>query len=144
MLYTNPHVFMFYQQFMAIATFKRLHAEGLISDDAFQRAETSLLIFLGYLQFEYDVFGDHSGSATFIPMVILFITAYYFDHPGVLSLAITNLGAWAGIAITPLSILRDGNFSDGHLIFTGVLLGVVLLAAGLVGVGVLVERITTS
>jgi hypothetical protein len=40
MLYTNPHVSTFYQQFMAIATFKRLHAEGLISDDAFQRAET--------------------------------------------------------------------------------------------------------
>src|ERR1700748_1864560 len=29
----------------------------------------SLLIFLGYLQVEYDVFGDHYGSATFIPMV---------------------------------------------------------------------------
>jgi hypothetical protein len=90
----------------------------------------SLLIFLAYLQYQYDVFGDHYGSATFIPMVILFITAYYFDHLGILSLAITNLGAWAGIAITPLSILKDGNFSDGHLIFTGILLGGILLAAG--------------
>ena len=221
-MHTNPGGSAFYQQFMAVATFKKLHAEGLISDDAFQRAETrererlfslhwelrlllylgvllltgglgilvyknidsighqavlafialvtagsffycfrkkapfgwgkvavadpffdyvlllgclSLLIFLGYLQFEYDVFGDHYGSATFIPMVILFITAYYFDHLGVLSLAITNLGAWAGIAVTPLSILRDGNFSDGHLIFTGVLLGVVLLAAGWLSAG---------
>ncbi len=66
----------------------------------------SLLIFLGYLQYQYDVFGDHYGSATFIPMVILFITAYYFDHLGALSLAITNLAAWAGIAVTPLSILQ--------------------------------------
>ena len=90
----------------------------------------SLLIFLAYLQYQYDVFGDHYGSATFIPMVILFITAYYFDHLGVLSLAITNLGAWAGVAITPLSILKDGNFSDGRLIFTGILLGGILLAAG--------------
>src|ERR1700722_14367066 len=62
MLYTNPHVFTFYQQFMATATFKRLHAEGLISDDAFQRAETGererlfslhwelrLLLYLGVL-----------------------------------------------------------------------------------------------
>jgi len=202
---------------MAISTFKKLHAEGLISDDALHRAETrerenlfslhwelrlllylgvllltgglgilvykhidtighqavlafiaavsvgsffycyrkrapfswesvsvadpffdyilllgclTMLIFLGYLQYEYDVFGDHYGSATFIPMVILFIAAYYFDHLGVLSLAITNLGAWAGIAITPLSILKDGNFSDGRLIVTGILLGGVLLAAG--------------
>ena len=90
----------------------------------------SLLIFLGYLQYEYDVFGDHYGSATFIPMVILFLTAYYFDHLGVLSLAITNLAAWAGVAITPLSILKEGNFDNTRLIFTGIVLGCVLLIAG--------------
>src|SRR5258708_27887814 len=59
----------------------------------------SLLIFLGYLQYAYGVFGDAYGLATFIPMVILFVTAYFFDHGGVLSLAITNLAAWAGISI---------------------------------------------
>lgn len=90
----------------------------------------SLLIFLGYMQYAYDVFGDHYGSATFIPMVILFFAAYYFDHLGALSLAIANLAAWAGIAITPLKILREGNFSDSTLIFTGILLGCFLLAAG--------------
>ena len=90
----------------------------------------SLLIFLGYLQYQYDVFGDHYGSATFIPMVILFFAAYYFDHLGALSLAITNLAAWAGIAITPLSILKDGNFVDSSLILTGILLGAVLLGVG--------------
>lgn len=90
----------------------------------------TLLIFLGYLQYQYDVFGDHYGTATFIPMVILFFAAYYFDHLGVLSLAITNLAAWAGLAITPLSILKTGSFSDSHLIFTGIALGALLLAAG--------------
>jgi hypothetical protein len=92
----------------------------------------SLLIFLGYLQFEYGVFGDHYGSATFIPMAVLFFAAYYFDHLGVLSLAITNLAAWAGIAITPLTILRERNFSDTHLIWTGISLGCVLLGIGYV------------
>jgi len=90
----------------------------------------SLLIFLGYLQYAYDVFGDNYGLATFIPMVILFVTAYTFDHIGVLSLAITNLAAWAGIAVTPLTILKSGNFSDAHLIYTGLLLGAVLPATG--------------
>jgi hypothetical protein len=90
----------------------------------------SLLIFLGYLQYAYDVFGDNYGLATFIPMVILFATAYAFDHLGVLSLAITNLAAWAGIAITPRTILKAGNFADAHLIYTGLLLGAVLLAMG--------------
>jgi len=88
----------------------------------------SLLIFLGYLQYQYDVFGDRYGMATFIPMVILFASAYYFDHLGVLSLAITNLAAWAGIALTPLTILKAGNWSDPRLIYTGILLGAVLLA----------------
>lgn len=89
-----------------------------------------LLIFLGYWQFEYQVFGTHFGLAAFIPMTILFASAYLFDHRGVLSLAITNLAAWAGIAITPLSLLRSGAFSEDRLIYTGVLLGAVLLLAG--------------
>jgi hypothetical protein len=90
----------------------------------------SLLIFLGYLQYAYNVFGDNYGLATFIPMVILFVVAFAFDHLGILSLAVTNLAAWAGIAITPLTILKTGNFSESHLIFTGLVLGATLLAAG--------------
>jgi hypothetical protein len=90
----------------------------------------SLLIFLGYWQYAYDIFGDNYGLATFIPMVILFVAAYTFDHLGVLSLAITNLAAWAGIALTPGTILKEGNFSDSDLIYTGLVLGAVLLAMG--------------
>jgi len=90
----------------------------------------SLLIFIGYIQYEYDVFGDHYGLATFLPMVVLFCAAYYFDHLGALSLAITNLAAWAGIAVTPLQILRGGNFGDTRLIIIGMLLGCVLLTFG--------------
>lgn len=90
----------------------------------------SLLIFTGYLQYEYNVFGQHYGLATFLPMVILFWTAYFFDHLGALSLAITNLAAWAGIAVTPLKILESGNFTDTRIIITGMLLGCVLLIFG--------------
>ena len=90
----------------------------------------SLLIFLGYWQYQYDVFGDNYGLATFIPMVILFASAYYFDHLGVLSLAVTNLAAWAGLSITPLTLIKENSFADHRLIFTGIVLGVVLLAFG--------------
>jgi hypothetical protein len=90
----------------------------------------SLLIFLAYLQYAYNVFGDNYGLATFIPMVILFLTAYVFDHLGVLSLAITNLAAWAGVTITPLALLKGGNFDTPRLIYTGLALGAVLLAMG--------------
>ncbi len=90
----------------------------------------SLLIFLGYWQYQYNIFGDNYGLATFIPMVILFAAAYYFDHLGVLSLAVTNLAAWAGLIVTPLTLLKENNFSDHRLIFTGILLGGVLLVFG--------------
>src|SRR5205085_7633389 len=87
----------------------------------------TLLILIAYLQFQYNVFGNAYGLATFIPMVILFFCAYYFDHLGVLSLAVTNLAAWMGIAVTPLKIFKANNFADTQIIFAGLLLGVFLV-----------------
>ena len=83
---------------------------------------------LGYIQFEYNVFGNRWGLAVFIPMVILFITAYYFDHLGVLSLAITNLAAWAGISVTPMKILKENDFNNTHVMYAGLVVGGMLLA----------------
>jgi hypothetical protein len=88
----------------------------------------TLLTFITYLQVQYTAFGNAYGLATFIPMVILFFCSYYFDHLGVLSMAITNLAAWLGIAITPLNILNADNFADAKIIFAGLLLGVALNA----------------
>lgn len=87
-----------------------------------------LITLVGYLQFQYTLFGDRWGMAIFIPMILLFISAYYFDHLGVLSIAITNLAAWAGITITPLQILNSNNFSNARIIFTGIVLGILLIA----------------
>jgi hypothetical protein len=86
---------------------------------------------IGYLQFEYTFFGNAYGVATFIPMIVLFFSAYYFDHLGVLSLAITNLAAWAGIAVTPLRLLKENDFGDNRLIYAGLALGTLLVLAGL-------------
>jgi Predicted membrane protein (DUF2157) len=92
----------------------------------------TMITFVAYLQYAYSVFGNRYGLATFIPMVILFISAYSFDHLGVLSLAITNLAAWMGIAITPMRILKENSFDDMRLIYTGLFLGVILLLAALI------------
>lgn len=91
-----------------------------------------LLIFVAYLQFQYNVFGNRWGLAVFIPMVILFFAAYYFDHLAVLSIAITNLAAWLGITVTPAEILKENNFSDVRLIYTGMVLGAGLIIFSLV------------
>ena len=87
----------------------------------------TLLTFITYLQVQYNIFGDKYGLATFIPMVILFYCAYYFDHLGVLTMAIANLAAWMGIAVTPLRIFKANNFADAQLIFAGLLLGIFLV-----------------
>lgn len=87
----------------------------------------TMLTFIAYLQAQYNVFGDRFGLATFIPMLILFFCAYYFDHLGVLSLAIANLAAWMGLAVTPLAIFKSNNFADAELIFAGIILGVFLI-----------------
>jgi hypothetical protein len=91
---------------------------------------STFIIFIAYLQYQYNVFGNRYGLATFFPMAMLFLSAYYFDHLGVLSMAITNLAAWLGITITPLHILQDNDFSSGRIIFTGLFLGVLLVTVG--------------
>jgi hypothetical protein len=67
--------------------------------------------------------------ATFLPAVLFFAVAYRFDHKGVLSMGITALASWVGIAVTPLTLLRDNNFSNDRLIYMGLLLGAVLTGA---------------
>jgi hypothetical protein len=88
------------------------------------------IIFIGYWQYQYEIFGDRFGLAGFIPMAVLFFTAYAFDHLGILCLAIANLGAWVGIVVTPSRILKQNDFNSETLIITGVLLGILLILAG--------------
>ena len=91
----------------------------------------TFLIFEGYLQYRYEVFGTRYGLATFIPMVLFFGTAYWFDHRGVLGLAIAALAAWSGISVSLQSFLRDNDFNSPKLIATATLLGAALALGGL-------------
>jgi hypothetical protein len=87
----------------------------------------TLLIFVGYLQYQYQVFGTNYGLATFLPMLALFYLAYAFDHAGILTMAIINLGTWMGVSVTPRQLLLQGTFHDQSLINTYVSLGALLL-----------------
>ncbi|HEX4850459.1 MAG TPA: DUF2157 domain-containing protein [Puia sp.] len=87
----------------------------------------SFITFIGYWQFQYRIFGDRYGLETFIPMVFLFFTAYFFDHLGILSLAITNLAAWAGVVVTPSKILQENDYNSSTIIFTGFLLAILFI-----------------
>ncbi|CAN5598238.1 hypothetical protein BH11BAC1_BH11BAC1_26760 [soil metagenome] len=88
------------------------------------------LSFTGYLQYQYAVFGTFNGLAFILPAILFFISAYQFDHIGVLSIGITCLAAFLGISITPTSLISENDFSSDQLIFTGLFFGAVLVVAG--------------
>jgi len=111
-------------------SFNKVPAPDALSDYLLLLGCLTFVTFIAYIQFQYAIFGDHLRLAGFIPLVVLFFSAYYFDHLGVLSLAITNLAAWMGIVVTPLRILRENDFNSETLIYTGVTLGVLLIATG--------------
>jgi len=86
----------------------------------------TFVILGGYLQYQYQIFGTRYGLATFIPMGFFFMVAYYFDHRGALSLAITALASWLGVTVTPAGVFSENNFSNAGIVWAGVLLGIAL------------------
>ncbi|GAA4012106.1 hypothetical protein GCM10022408_25870 [Hymenobacter fastidiosus] len=91
----------------------------------------TLLTLVGYLQFQYTFFGTRYGLLVLVPTVVFFACAYRFDHRGVLSMAITGLAAWVGVAIAPLSAFTQNNYALPHLDAAAVGLGLGLAAVGL-------------
>lgn len=88
----------------------------------------TFIIMLGYMQYQYNVFGTRYGLATFIPTVLFFFLAYWLDNRGVLSLGITGLASWLGITLTPQELLQQNDFSSSTIVNTGVFLGIFLTA----------------
>lgn len=83
-------------------------------------------LFIGYLQFQYAVFGLHYGLATIFPALLYFAAAYIFDHKGILSLGITGFAAWAGVSITPTQLLYYNDFDSMQIIIASISVGLVL------------------
>ncbi|GAA4398676.1 hypothetical protein GCM10023187_09520 [Nibrella viscosa] len=92
------------------------------------------LLFLtleGYLQYQYNLFGERYGLVTIIPAVLFLILAYRFDHRGVLSMALVALISWIGVTIQPLNLYFKGNFFDLKITFSAIILSLVLIGAGM-------------
>jgi hypothetical protein len=83
-------------------------------------------IFIGYIQYQYSIFGFHYGLATLTPTLLFFYCAYIFDHKGILSLGITGLAGWAGLSVTPMQLLEKNDFSSTSIIFTALTLGAII------------------
>lgn len=107
----------------------KVASPNTFSDYILLLACISFLIFTGYLQYQYKVFGTNYGMATFVPMVVLFFIAYYFDHLGILNMAIANLAVWMGVSVTPKQLLLNSDFDSQTIIYTYLLLGILLVIA---------------
>ncbi len=84
-------------------------------------------IFIGYVQFQYQLFGQHYGLATLVPTSIAFFCGYYFDNKSVLSIAITGLVAYIGLTIDPKSIVTMSTNAFTSIRYAAIALGIVLL-----------------
>ncbi len=83
--------------------------------------------FIGYLQFQYQTFGNQYGLATLIPTVISFACAYYFDNKSILSIAITGLAAYIGLTVNPQAFLESETFNTNSLGFSAIVLGIAMV-----------------
>ncbi|MFN8415583.1 MAG: DUF2157 domain-containing protein [Cytophagaceae bacterium] len=64
-------------------------------------AQILLGILIGYIQYQYLIFGASIEIVTILISITAFITAYYFDNIPVLIVGITSFLATFGIVITP-------------------------------------------
>ena len=111
---------------------EKVNSPGVLYDYIMLLGCLTFATFTSYLQYQYSVFGSHNGIAMLLPAILFFALAYYVDHIGVLSLAITCLAAFVGIAITPIELLRNNDFRSYDIILSGLALGVGLSGAAIV------------
>ncbi|MBX2991106.1 MAG: DUF2157 domain-containing protein [Bacteroidetes bacterium] len=88
-------------------------------------------IIVGYIQFQYEIFGTRWQLSALLPAVAFLVLAYSFDHRGVLSLGIAGLASWLGLTVSPVELMKEGIFRSEGLIYTGLLFGIVVCAAAL-------------
>lgn len=91
-----------------------------------------LISVLGYLQYQYGIFDENLELSTLLTAFIFFFVAYRFDHLGVLSLAITALASFWGIAVSPQKWYSGNFFDDANLHNTALIFGSAMIAVAMV------------
>ena len=96
-------------------------------DYAVLLASLLLISAIVYLQFKYNLLGNLASFSALIISLILFATAFRFDHKGVLTLAISFHASFFGLVVTPLQFLDNmDNFAEQNLLYVALGLGVLL------------------
>ena len=89
-----------------------------------------LVVLEGYVQYQYQFFGNRYGLATALPALVFVPLAYWFDHRGVLAMGLTALASWVGLTVAPLAVLTENEFWSDHIRGAAIGLGVLLMLTG--------------
>lgn len=87
-----------------------------------------------YLVYHFQLGQSYITWLAFVSSIILFATAFRFDHKGVLGIAITLHGTFFGLAVTPTALLLNfkGDASNNLPLFTFLFFGLLLYGYGLI------------
>lgn len=121
-LYSFKHIKPFTKQIVA--------ASGKLEEFALIAGCLAFLSLEGYLQYQYNFFGQRYELASFIPAILFFFLAYRFDHRAVLSMAITAVASGVGVSIAPVRLWESNDFNSQKLVFTAIALGLTLILTG--------------
>ncbi len=80
-----------------------------------------------YLEYKYSIFQGHWDIFALIPTILFFFMAYYYDHRGVLLLALTGLTSWVGFKVTPDATYFSDLANHPELINISIIYSVILL-----------------
>ena len=122
-------VLCFYFGFKKAPTFSKVETKfnNPIYDYVILTGSILSCVFLGYVQFQYAVFGLDYKWVSLSSALICFGVAYYFDSRMVLSMALTALTTFIGITLTPQKVFENEFMSNSILLFTGIALGVLFI-----------------
>lgn len=95
-------------------------------------AASLFVIAQGYFEFQFGLFGNALSIASLLASLVLFATAFRFDHKGVLGIAISIHALFFGLVVTPLDLIQNSFqvFSSTSYIYSGLLLGTLLYVYG--------------
>lgn len=82
--------------------------------------------FMGYIQFQYAVFGSYFEMSIYISAFIALASAYYFNNKSALSIGITALITSLGISLTPRTLINNDVYWNEPLSYYGLLLGIII------------------
>src|SRR3569833_734580 len=121
-------------------SYEKVKAPNVAFDYVLLLGCISFVTFVGYLQFAYKTFGTDYNLATLIPMLVLFFAAYYFDHLGMLNMAIANLAIWMGVSVTPKALLLNSDFDSERIIYIYLIQAILLLVLAYASVHFLLKK----